>query len=216
MQETSIRPRSILQFRQDIEVQLRRHIGKPWRCATEELAAALASQPYERREGRCGYRHGTTERTITTPDGPSRSGARGRLIGPDGASQEFHSRLVPRYSRRTVEIDEAILGCYLGGINSRRIRTALKPLLGERHLSKSAVSRIVARLKALFTTWQGRELSAERNRSCSSTDFISKYGWRVGWCRCRSWRRSGSRNRPKIVARSGIAASEAEATGARS
>src|SRR5262249_26811943 len=47
-------------------------------------------------------------------------------------------------------------------VNSRRIRTALKPLLGERHLSKSAVSRIVARLKALFTTWQDRDLSTER------------------------------------------------------
>jgi hypothetical protein len=57
--------------------------------------------------------------------------------------------------------DEAILRCYLGGVNSRRIRTALKPLLGERHLSKSAVSRIVGRLKALFATWQGRDLSTE-------------------------------------------------------
>jgi transposase-like protein len=35
-------------------------------------------------------------------------------------------------------------------------------LLGERHLSKSAVSRIVGRLKALFATWQDRDLSTER------------------------------------------------------
>jgi putative transposase len=55
-----------------------------------------------------------------------------------------------------------ILGCYLGGINSRRIRAAWKPLLGERHLSRSAVSRIVGRLKALFVSWQGRDLSTER------------------------------------------------------
>jgi transposase-like protein len=54
------------------------------------------------------------------------------------------------------------LACYLAGANSRRIRTALKPLLGERHLSKSAVSRVVARLKALFATWQGRDLHGER------------------------------------------------------
>ena len=47
-------------------------------------------------------------------------------------------------------------------MNSRRIRTALKPLLGDRHLSKSAVSRIVARLKALFASWQARDISAER------------------------------------------------------
>jgi transposase-like protein len=35
-------------------------------------------------------------------------------------------------------------------------------LLGERHVSKSAVSRIVGRLKGLFATWQGRVLSTER------------------------------------------------------
>jgi putative transposase len=59
-------------------------------------------------------------------------------------------------------VDEAILGCYLGGVNSRRMKTALMPLLGDAHLSKSAVSRIVGRLKALFATWQGRDLSSER------------------------------------------------------
>jgi len=87
---------------------------------------------------------------------------RGRIADADGATTEFRSEVLPRYARRTREIDEAILGCYLGGVNSRRIRTALKPLLGERHLSKSAVSRIVARLKALFATWQDRDLSTER------------------------------------------------------
>ena len=60
------------------------------------------------------------------------------------------------------DVDDALLACYLAGANSRRIRTALKPLLGETHLSKSAVSRVVARLKALFTTWQGRDLHGER------------------------------------------------------
>jgi transposase-like protein len=63
---------------------------------------------------------------------------------------------------RCPEIDDAILSCYLGGVNDRRVRTALKPRLGERHLSKSAVSRIVGRWKALFATWQGCDLSTER------------------------------------------------------
>ena len=52
---------------------------------------------------------------------------------------------MPRYARRTREVDEALLGTYLSGANSRRIRKALKPLLGEEHLSKSAVSRVVSR-----------------------------------------------------------------------
>ena len=122
---------------------------------------------------RRGYRNGTVERTITTPDGTRTvTVPRGRVAGQDDAITEFHSELLPHYARRTREIDDAILGCYLGGINNRRIRTALKPLLGERHLSKSAVSRIVGRLKALFTSWQDRDLSAERIQSCSWTAFI--------------------------------------------
>ena len=164
MEETSTGPATILQFRRDIEGQLRRHIREALDVAlAEELAAALASKRHERTDQRRGYRNGSRERTITTPDGPrSVNIPRGRLIDPDGATQEFRSQLLPRYARRTRAIDEAILGCYLGGVNSRRIRTALKPLLGERHLSKSAVSRIVARLKALFAAWQDRDLSTER------------------------------------------------------
>ena len=103
------------------------------------------------------------ERTITTPEGTrTLTVPRGRVVGTGGGTTEFRSQLLPRYARRTWEVDRAILGCYLGGINSRRIRTALKPLLGDRHLSKSAVSRIVGRRKALFIRWQDRDLSAER------------------------------------------------------
>lgn len=56
-----------------------------------------------------------------------------------------------------------MLGCYLAGAKSRRIRQALKPLLGTQHLSKSAVSRVVARLKDLFACWQTRPLDEERH-----------------------------------------------------
>ncbi len=164
MQETSTSPTPILQFRQDIEAQFRRHIREALDVAlAEELAAALGSGRHQRTDRRCGYRNGTVERTITTPDGTRTvTVPRGRVADTAGVTTEFHSQLLPRYARRTREIDDAILGCYLGGINSRRIRIALKPLLGERHLSKSAVSRIVGRLKGLFTRWQGRDLSVAR------------------------------------------------------
>ena len=36
---------------------------------------------------------------------------------------------------RRSEVDEAILGTYLAGASSHRIRKALTPLLGEKHLS---------------------------------------------------------------------------------
>lgn len=164
MQETSISAATILEFRQDIETQFRRHIREALEVSfAEELAAVLGSDRHERTDDRRGYRNGTTARTVTTPEGTQTlTVPRARVVTTDGTTEEFHSRLLPRYARRTREVDEAILGCYLGGVNSRRMKTALKPLLGDAHLSKSAVSRIVARLKALFATWQGRDLAAER------------------------------------------------------
>lgn len=70
--------------------------------------------------------------------------------------------MLPRYARRAREVDEAILGVYLAGANSRRIRKALAPLLGKAHLSKSAISRVVGRLKELFGRWSERDLAEER------------------------------------------------------
>jgi transposase-like protein len=167
MQESSTKGThhpSVLQFRQDLETQLRQQVREAIETVLEgELTAALGSARHERTERRQGYRHGALERTITTTDGPRvLQVPRGRVRQADGTTKEFHSQLLPRYGRRTRDVDAAILGSYLAGVNSRRIRTALKPLLGERHLSKSAVSRIVARLKALFTTWQARDLRDER------------------------------------------------------
>ena len=129
----------------------------------EELLAALGADDQVRTPTRRGYRHGTTERTLTTREGTRAiTVPRARLRGPDGQVQEFQSTVVPRYARRTREVDDALLGCYFGGVNSRRIRAALKPLFGEAHFSKSAVSRVVARVRDLFTAWQQRPLTDER------------------------------------------------------
>ena len=131
-------------------------------CVREELDAALGSKRYERGEERRGYRNGFQERVITTTAG-SRSLRlpRARIEQPDGSTREFHSQLLAPYARRTRQIDDTIICTYLSGANSRRIRKALGPLLGEANLSKSAVARVVGRLKELFETWQQRDLSQE-------------------------------------------------------
>jgi hypothetical protein len=46
--------------------------------------------------------------------------------------------MIPRYQRRTVRVDQAILGVYLSGTNTRRLRGALSPLLRGAPLSKDA------------------------------------------------------------------------------
>ena len=75
--------------------------------------------------------------------------------------KEWRSRLVERYQRRARSVDSALLGCYLSGANGRRIRGALSPLLRGSPLSKSAISRIVGRLVAMFTEWRERSLKTE-------------------------------------------------------
>ena len=129
----------------------------------EEVDQALGCCSYERAEDRRGYRNGAETRRVTTSVGTRELRVpRARVRDEEtGETTEFRSELLPRYARRTREVDEAILGTYLSGANSRRIRKALKPLLGEEHLSKSAVSRVVSRLKERFEEWQNRALSEE-------------------------------------------------------
>ena len=60
MEESSTKVGTILQFRQEVERQLREQIREAVEVALdEELAAALGSDRHERTETRRGYRHGT-------------------------------------------------------------------------------------------------------------------------------------------------------------
>ena len=125
----------------------------------EELAAALGAAPYERNEVRRGHRNGVKRRTLTGPTGPlALTLPRGTLFAAAG-EQEWTSRLLPRYQRRVREVNEAVVGTYLAGGNTRRIRRALQPLLKAAPLSKSAVSRVVATLKDGLADWMARSLA---------------------------------------------------------
>lgn len=139
----------------------------------EEVMQAMGASRYERiGQERRGYLHGRRPRTLTTSLGPTRLDMpRARLKTESGGTREWSSRIIPRYQRRTRRIDEAILGVYLSGSNTRRIRGALAPLLKGGPLSKDVVSRLVARLKEDFTAWRERDLSAEDIR------YIFLDGW---------------------------------------
>src|SRR6266850_4274596 len=130
----------------------------------EELAAALGAAESARvGPARQGYRHGTRERTLTTSLGPTTFAMpRARVRTAEGATVEWPSELVPRYQRRSERVDEAILGVYLSGTNTRRIKGALAPLLRGGPLSKDAVSRLIGRLAGDFETWRCRDLADDQ------------------------------------------------------
>ena len=139
----------------------------------EELEAALGAGRSARVGSvRAGYRHGKRERTLSTSLGATTIAMpRARLEGADGKRREWRSRMIPRYQRRTERADEAILGIYLSGTNTRRLRGALSPLLRGAPLSKDAVSRLVGRLREDFAAWAKRDLSALKVR------YIFLDGW---------------------------------------
>jgi transposase-like protein len=139
----------------------------------EELEEALRAGKSARVEERRGYRHGRRERTLTTSLGPtSFAMPRARIGGGAGeVAEEWQSQVMPRYQRRTARVDEAILGLYLSGANTRRIRGALSPLLRGGPLSKDAVSRLVGRLAEDFQAWGERDLAAEEIR------YLIQDGW---------------------------------------
>jgi transposase-like protein len=132
------------------------------KLAEAELAEVLAAGPYQRNSERRGYRNGSRERWISTGLGATVIELPRARLSEGGQDKEWQSVLIERYQRRARSVDSALLGCYLSGANGRRIRGALSPLLRGAPLSKSAVSRVVGRLQALFTDWRQRSLKEER------------------------------------------------------
>jgi len=129
----------------------------------EEVQEALGATRGQRAVRRCGYRHGRKTRRLTLRAGTLKLAVpRARLVNSEGDEREWQSRLLPRYRRSSPEVEQAVLGVYLSGGNTRRIRGALKPLLSEAPLSKSAVSRLVNRLEECYGRWRQRDLAEER------------------------------------------------------
>lgn len=127
-----------------------------------EIEEVLGVERYAR-EVRGGYRHGHRDRMLSTSFGPAELRLpRARVFADGGGEEEFRSNLVRRYSRRTAEVDGAIMMSYLAGANTRRVRKALAPMLKGSPLSKSAVSRVVNELKHSFDKWRTRPLDQHR------------------------------------------------------
>lgn len=128
----------------------------------EELTAVLGRAAWERVAERRGYRHGTSPRTLVTGEGPVQLAVpRARLAQADGTTHEWHNSVLPKYARRRAAVDAILAQLYVSGASTRDLRRALAPLLGSQALSRSAVSRVVARLQGAHQAWRTRALREE-------------------------------------------------------
>jgi transposase-like protein len=106
----------------------------------EEIDIMIKAGHYHRSSERTGYRDGEEPPTLGTSLGSSTfSCPRARLFDSEGSRRERQSQILPRYKRRAKAVDDAILGIYLSGTNTRRIKDVA--------LSSSTISRLVGRLK---------------------------------------------------------------------
>lgn len=153
--------------RDSIEQVMRERIRETIEVLVEEEpeAALGAARSARAGAGRAGYRHGRRPRTLSTSLGPTTFALpRARLHDATGEEREWRSAMFARYARRTARVDEGLLGIYLSGTNTRRLRGALAPLLRGAPLGKDAISRLVGRLREDFTAWSERDLAAEQIR----------------------------------------------------
>ena len=150
-------------WRESLEAAIRERVRQVIEAILhEEVEEALGAGRSQRVPGRGGYRHGRKSRCLTLRAGTVQLEVpRARLVDPEGEEGEWRSQLLPRYRRSSPEVEQAVVGMYLAGGNTRRIRGALQPLLSGAPLSKSAVSRLVSRLEESYERWRQRDLAEE-------------------------------------------------------
>jgi transposase-like protein len=129
----------------------------------QEVTAALGGRSKHERavEHRQGYRNGTRERQLRGSFGAvSLSVPRARLANTDGGTREWRSEALPRYARRTRQVEALIASAYLAGTNTRRVKRALAPLF-KGAVGKDVVSRAWRKVSTDWTAWLRRDLAGE-------------------------------------------------------
>jgi putative transposase len=84
---------------------------------------------------------------------------RARLNAAEGRTTEWKSTALRAYQRQTRQADSLIVGAYLAGTNSRRVRRALAAVFGGA-IGKDTLSRVCRKVKADWA-WNARSLNDE-------------------------------------------------------
>jgi transposase-like protein len=127
--------------RLDLRDRFRDAVKAVIETALEEVVLELvAAGRYERTKSRKDSRNGTYPRGLVTSHGPIDLRVP-RTRGTGSPAGE----VIGRYTRRSSEIDDAILAAYVQGVSTRGMSKVSEALLGE-GVSRSVVSRIAKQL----------------------------------------------------------------------
>ena len=118
----------------------------------EELGQYLGRARHERREGRDpeDYRNGSYLRHLLTEIGDL-------ILRIPRSRKGFMSKVLEAYKRRSRTVDQLIMACFVLGMSTRKVSTALLSLLGEK-ISASTVSEVAKRLDHAVRGYHRRKL----------------------------------------------------------
>jgi len=117
----------------------------------EEMTAFLGAEPYQRAEGRQGYRNGHKPRQLVTRVG------RLELLVPQDREGRFQTELFQRYQRNEKALVLALMEMYVQGVSTRRVKQITEALCGV-EVSKSQVSALARGLDEEIALWRSRPL----------------------------------------------------------
>jgi putative transposase len=117
-----------------------------------EVEQQLGRQRYERREwgDKEDYRNGARPRHFLTELGDL-------IVRIPRTRKGFISKVLEAYQRRSRSVDQLIMACFVLGMSTRKVSTALLSLLGER-VSASTVSEVAKRLDQAVKRYHERKI----------------------------------------------------------
>lgn len=107
-------------------------------------------------------------RTIQTPLGAvgmevPRTRNRGDVRNAEGGLENFESRIAPRYTRKSLTVEETIPLLYLHGLSTNDFIPALRKMFGEKAagMSPSTISRMLQEWKSEMEAWKKRDFKGK-------------------------------------------------------
>jgi putative transposase len=117
-----------------------------------EVEQYLGRERYERRDSgdQQDYRNGRRPRHFLTELGDL-------ILRIPRTRKGYVSKVLEAYKRRSRSVDQLIMACFVLGMSTRKVSTALLSLLGER-VSASTVSEVAKKLDHAVRRYHGRKL----------------------------------------------------------
>lgn len=138
------RPKTLAEYKRMIEERV-----------DQEVRIATGADSWERNPFRKNYRNGYRFRSILTPSGEVIL----KIPRLRVAKNEILSSVIKKYQRIASPTQDLIRDVFIFGVSTRKVKKALKSLLGEKAISHTTVSKVFQKMDQEASLFHSRPLS---------------------------------------------------------